>query len=196
MAPPSPGPQKTAPPSFLGQLRRAAAAVFDDEPDHPHHGDRKDPQFSGLDLDPAAPITDSARLQTLDRRRQALRWRDHTHAELLRTAYALQDRAIQHIDNRLAQMGLMQKLIAPSADTVLRDWLLAEAVPPIDDWWKRERAKLAGVQPGIVPSGSGDFDLEKSVAWLAQERFQRSNRDLLVQKVREWLLGPTGLAWP
>ena len=192
MTPTSSGPQQAAAPSLLRQLRDAATAIFRDGKPRSEHEDRQDPELAGSNLEPVAALTDAARLQALYRQRQILRWRDHTHAELLRTAQTLQARATQHIDSQLGEMGLVQKWIAPSADKVLKDWLFAEAMKPIDACWKLERGKLANLRTDATRLRSSDFIFEPSAAWLVQERFRPGNRDLLVQKIQEWMCGAKG----
>ena len=180
-------------------LKRVIATLFSMHLDSSKADTGANPAMGELlELQPKS-LVDPAKLEVLALHRTVLDWRDETHAELMRTAHALQEQVVKHVEAEFAGLTLFRKVIAEPANKVLSGWLTAEVVGPLEACLKREQDKLAAHAGQFAKAVPGDisFDVDAvdmTPTWLAAGDFKQGRKGQLVNGSRNWLLGPDGIA--
>lgn len=152
---------------------------------------------------PAEPsiqsLVDVKKLPGMAFRRDALDWRDNFHANLMVTLSSLYDVYAQQVHVELANTSLFRMLVTRESDQVLQDSFTRLVRLPLIAALRNEEAKLndCAKKWGVFGKANLTFDtgaLNAECASLQDLGFKPSNKDQILSRCQELILGPAGLA--
>lgn len=154
---------------------------------------------SQLNLQADYSLVDINKLQYMTFRRQVLDWRDTFHANMITTVTRLFDEFIQQTTSDLDNTHLFRKVLArPSSEVLQNNFTLLVRHPLITALRKEEMNFTAcSRQWGLPKRVELRFDiriLNAECAGLNGLSFKPSNKELIVSRVQELLLGSGGVA--
>lgn len=147
---------------------------------------------------PVESLVDEKKLSMLAFRRDALDWRDNFHVNLLSSLRTSHDAFVQQVQVDLANTSLFRVLIARESDQVLQDSFTRLVRLPLMTALRDEEAKLeiCAVKWGVYGKADLTFDvsaLDAECASLRDIGFKPSNRDQILSRCHDLILGPVGL---
>ena len=148
---------------------------------------------------PIESLVDVSKLPDMAFRREVLDWRDNFHANLMITLSRLHDAFAQQAHTELADTSLFRKLVTRKSNEVLQDSFTRLVRLPLITAVRKEEAKLNVCAQKWSVFGKADlaFDiraLSDECASLHDIAFKPSNKDLILSRSQELILGPAGLA--
>lgn len=148
---------------------------------------------------PVESLVDMSKLPEMAFRRDVLDWRDNFHANLMNGLSKLNDAFAQQVHAELAATSLFRKLVSRQSDQVLQDSFTRLVRLPLINEVRNEEANLNACAQKWGRGGKSDltFDisaLNAECASLQDIGFKPSNKDQLLSRCQELILGPTGLS--
>lgn len=144
-------------------------------------------------------LVDESKLTGMAFRRDVLDWRDNFHANLMIDLSSLHDAFAQQVLVELANTSLFRKLVTRESDQVLQDSFTQLVRLPLIATLRNEEAKLntCAIKWGVFGKADLTFDvaaLGTECASLQGIGFKPSNKDQILSRCQELILGPAGLA--
>lgn len=148
---------------------------------------------------PIESLVDVKKLPGMAFRRDVLDWRDNFHANLMLTLSSLYDVFAQQVHVELANTSLFRMLVTRESDQVLQDSFIRLVRLPLIAALRNEEAKLNDCAKKWRVFGKANltFDigpLSAECASLQDLGFKPSNKDQILSRCQELILGPAGLA--
>lgn len=148
---------------------------------------------------PIESLVDMSKLPEMAFRRDVLDWRDNFHVNLMNALSKLNDAFAQQVHAELADTSLFRKLVSRESDQVLQHSFTRLVRLPLINAVFNEEANLNVCAQKWGRGGKGDltFDLSALSAECASLHdigFKPSNRDLILSRSKEIVMGPAGLA--
>lgn len=146
-----------------------------------------------------APLMDAGTLPALVARRKVLDWRDNAHVDIARTLKGLLGGLTAEIDRQLDSMGLFDSLFAQPAYEALRVEIVLRIEKPMCQYLQRQQAELRALATSMAsglkkPLAFSTFTLTAGPDGLVGLDFKPSEREAIVNDLRDWMLGPFGVA--
>ncbi len=149
--------------------------------------------------DPIESLVDMSKLPDMAFRRDVLDWRDNFHANLMNALSKLNDAFAHQVHAELADTSLFRKLVSRESDQVLQQSFTRLVRLPLINAVLNEEANLNFCAQKWGRGGNGDLTFDLSVlnaecASLHDIGFKPSNRDLILSRSKEIIMGPVSLA--
>ena len=144
-------------------------------------------------------LVDESKLTGMAFRRDALDWRDNFHVNLTLTLSSLYDTFAQEVHAELANTSLFRTLVTRESDQVLQDSFTQLVRLPLIATLRNEEGKLntCAIKWGAFVKADMSFDisaLNAECASLHDIGFKPSNKDHIISRCQELVLGSAGLA--
>ena len=148
---------------------------------------------------PIESLVDMSKLPEMAFRRDVIDWRDNFHVNLMNALSKLNDAFAHQVHAELADTSLFRKLVSRESDQVLQQSFTRLVRLPLINAVLNEEANLNFCAQKWGRGGNGDLTFDLSVlnaecASLHDIRFKPSNRDLILSRSKEIIMGPAGLA--
>lgn len=145
---------------------------------------------------PVEPLTDPDALSSLAFRREVLDWRDTAHADITQTLINLHQQFGVHIDRRIEELGLLDRLFGDAADKALQYEFILRIEKPLRALLYRLEAALTSLsQPEVFAQKEPFAFCTKPIAirrsCLGDLGFSSPE---ISDRLQPWILGPDGLA--
>ncbi len=132
-------------------------------------------------------------------RRDVIDWRDNFHVNLMNALSRSNDAFAQQVHAELADTSLFRKLVSRESDQVLQHSFTRLVRLPLINALLNEEANLNVCARKWGRGGKGDLTFDLSAlnaecASLHDIGFKPSNRDLILSRSKEIIMGPVSLA--